>query len=725
MRIASASEVRAAMSAHVLGPETQDGALGEVTLHPHQRDGVERVRRLLDLHGGALLADDVGLGKTFVALAVARGTGDVVVIAPAAVRDAWCTASLRAGVPVRFVSVEAMGRRDALVGSPDFVIVDEAHHLRTATTKRFTATGALCRCAKVLLLSATPVQNSLADLRTILSLFLGAGAHALSADELARYIVRRIASDVAQPATLALPRVAAARWLESVRDIDCLDRLLALPRALPPADGDDGGVLLTYTLMRQWSSSRAALRSALQRRLARAHAMEDALRAGRLPSRSELAAWCFAEGAQQLAFPELAAASLVQNGEALLDQVRCHSTSVRELLAWLNSSPDPDAARAAELQEIMRRHAGERVVAFSEYSDTVGALYRALAPVARVAMLTHSGGRVVGGPLSRRDVLERFAPGASLRIPERERIDLLLTTDVLSEGVNLQDASVVVHIDLSWNPARMEQRVGRLRRLGAARDSIGVYLFAPPAPAERLLRLEQRLRFKLGTAARAVGVAGAILPGIVVTHGSDAAAPREERIGAALRRWRSGGVLPDGLVAAAARSPVTGALACIQCGEVVSLVAVVDGRVTESRAVVERLVTGASEATLELGEADLRACRETVERWFRRRIVSDVVDLPALRVAHSRRALLRRVDTISRRAPRHSQPQLAPLMRAARSAATVALSAGAERVLDELARSQLSDEAWLHAIGEFASLHARKQSDEAPRLLALLVLRPA
>jgi hypothetical protein len=725
MRIASVTEVRSAIAAHMLGCDNEESVLGEIALHPHQRDGVALVRLLLDRHGGALLADDVGLGKTFVALAVARDAGNVLVLAPAAVRDAWFEASRRANVVIRFVSVEAMGRRDASVGDPDFVIVDEAHHLRNATTRRFATASALCRRAKVLLLSATPVQNRLADLRTILSLFLGSGAHALSADELARFVVRRAASDVAGPALLSLPSVADAQWLEPVADIDCLDRLVALPRALPPSDGDDGGVLLTYTLMRQWSSSRAALRSALQRRLARAHAMEDALLAGRLPSRAELAAWCFAEGAQQLAFPELAATCEVEHGTALLHQVRHHATAVRALVTWLDSSPDPDSSRAAQLQRVMRRHSGERIVAFSEYADTVAALYRSLASAGRVAMLTHAGGRVAGGPLGRREVLERFGPGASSRMPASERIDLLLTTDVLSEGVNLQDASVVVHLDLSWNPARMQQRVGRLRRLGAARESIGVYMFAPPAPAERLLRLEQRLRLKLGTAARTVGLAGAILPGMALSNASDAAAPREERIAAALRRWRTDGGVPRNPVAAATRSSISGALACVQSDHGVSLVAIVDGRVLESRAMIERLVDAAGDFDLEIGAAELRTCQEAVERWFRHRLVSDVVDLPALRVARSRRTLLRRVDAISRRAARHAQPQLAPLMRAARSAATAALSAGAERVLDELAASQMSDEAWLQAIGEFAALHARSRSDTPPRLLALLILRTA
>lgn len=725
MKVVPAADVRAAIAAHVLGSTVADDALGGINLQPHQRHGVTRLQRLLDQHGGALLADDVGLGKTFIALAVARGARDAIVVAPAAIRDAWLTASRQAGVAVRFVSVESLGRREAPLARPDLVIVDEAHHFRSATTKRFGAARSLCRDARVLLLSATPVQNSLADLRTILSLFLGVSAQAMSVDDLARFVVRRVADDVAASAILALPRVAEAQWLESIRDVDCLDRLLDLPRAVPPADGDDGGVLLTYTLMRQWASSRAALRAALQRRLARAHAMEDALLAGRLPSRAEMSAWCFADGAQQLAFPELAAASQVDNSPMLLAQVRCHATSVRELMSWLDASPDPDAARATALRDLLRRHGGERVVAFSEYADTVSALYRALASSERVAMLTHAGGRVAGGAVSRREVLARFAPGASSRTRESERIDLLLTTDVLSEGVNLQDASVVVHIDLAWNPARLAQRVGRLRRLGASRDSIGVYMFAPPASAERLLRLEERLRLKLGAAARTVGLAGAILPGLARTETSNAAAPREERIVAALRTWRANRPVPECPIAAAAAAHTNAALACIECGKTVSLVAIVGGRVTESRSTVEQLVAGVGEVSLEVDDAMLRMVRETVERWFRRRVVSDVVNLASLRVAHSRRVLLHRVDTISRRAPRHAQPRLAPLMRAARTAATATLSAGAEAVLDELARSSMTDEAWLHAVGEFAALHARGPDDASPRLLALLLLRPA
>jgi helicase-like protein/SNF2 domain-containing protein len=723
MRIASSDDVRATIAAHLLGTAVESGCLGNVVLHPHQRDGVDRVERLLAEHGGALLADDVGLGKTYVALAIARRWQRPLVVAPAALAEVWTSAAYRAGVAVRFASVESLSRRHLPDAQNDLVVIDEAHHLRSAHTRRFAAAGALCRGAKVLLMTATPIQNRVADLRTILSLFLGERAPALPSEDLARFIVRRSDKDLSG-ASFGLPAIRPPEWLRSVDDVDCLDRILALPPPLPPLDGGAGGVLLTYTLVRQWASSRAALRSALQRRLARARAMEDALLAGRMPSRAELTAWCHVDGVQQLTFPELAVQSQVADAAALLVQIGRHADGVRELLAWLGRSADPDRARANALLQVMLDHPGERVVAFSEYADTVSALYRAIAPSVRAAMLTHGGGRVAGGPLSRRELLMRLSPGRASSVAASDGVDVLLTTDVLSEGVNLQEASVVVHLDLSWNPARLEQRVGRLRRIGAARGVVSVYAFAPPAPAERMLQLDRRLRLKLSLAARTMGVAGAILPGFESSVMSEASGPREERIAALVRAWRREGVeATRNSISAAVRSARDAAIACVRCDEVVSLVALIGDRVTEARADIEALLGVAQGEDVSVPSEEIDRLHDRLATWLRERSVSDVVDLPALRVAHSRRSLLHRVDAIARRASRHTQPQLAPLMRAARTAATATLSAGAERVLDELARAPMPDAAWLHAVGEFAALHARHGKGAPAEILALLVLR--
>ncbi|HEU4628389.1 MAG TPA: DEAD/DEAH box helicase [Gemmatimonadaceae bacterium] len=492
--------------------------IGDVMLLPHQAEAVARLRAALDEFGGALLADDTGLGKSYVALAIARGARWPLLVAPAGLRAAWGEALRRTGVRIPFRSAESLGRAaaapaTAIAAAPrhDLVVVDEAHHFRNPRTRRYRRLAALTRGARVLLLSATPVHNRAAELHAQLALFLGAGAASLDDATLARCVVRR-GGAVLPPGNHA-PRVRGPYWLAPVAQDAVLERLLALPPPLPPSDGGDAGALVVHGLVRRWSSSVGALRGALRRRLARAEALAAALEAGHHPTLAELRRWVVADDAVQLDFPELLAGP---RGTApamrLLRTVRAHRDAVRGLLDALRA--ESDAARAAALRGLRARHAGERVVAFSEHADTVDALYRLLARDGGVCALTGSGARVAGGTLSRAEALRRFAPRAHgvAPPPAAERIDLLLSTDVLSEGIGLQDASVVVHLDLPWTPARLEQRVGRVARLGSPHAEVSVYAFMPPAGAEVVLGVERTLRAKLGDAARLVGAPAHALP---------------------------------------------------------------------------------------------------------------------------------------------------------------------------------------------------------------------
>lgn len=715
-----AAVARAVLASQMLGPAVPR-RLGDVDLLPHQRQAAGLLVRLLGDRAGALLADDVGLGKTFVALAVAARTGPPLVIAPAAVREHWIQSARRAGVGIRFASVESLSRRTAPLPqpAPTLVIVDEAHHFRNPRTQRFHAVAALCRSAQVLLLSATPVQNRVDELRAMLSLFLGERARAADDAELARYVVRRTPADVR--ARLALPVVADPQWLPAVDDADCLDRILALPPALPPRDGDDGGALVTFTLVRQWASSRAALVAALRRRLARGLAMLDALRAGRLPSRDELAGWSYAEGGQQLFLTGLLPETMLPDAPDLVAQVDVHVAGVRELLHWLGQGDDPDPLRATRLAALRQAWPGHRIVAFSEFAETVTVLFRALAPAGGVAMLTHGGGRIASGSITRRDVITSFQPGATRRQMSRERIDLLLTTDVLSEGVNLPDARVVVHLDLAWNPARLEQRIGRLRRLDSPHSDIRVFLCAPPAPAERLLSLERRLRVKRALAGRTVGVAGAILPGPEPAAAAPDPLPvHDARIAALLDAW-NGEVTAAAPVVASMHSSLAGALACVRVDGACRLVVLDGDAITEDPAVVARFCASAGGDDAPLTAEAAQAVVARFCRWLSQRGVAQVITPGMMQAARSRRRLLDRVERIAHSAPRHARPAFGGMLRAARLAATATLSAGAEEVLGQLATAPLPDDAWLHAIAEFTALHARgRGGDDA--VLAVLVL---
>lgn len=726
--------------------------VGSVILRPHQRSAVARVRQAFDEFGGALLADEVGLGKTYVALALAAAAARVCVVAPAGLRAMWAAAAHAADVRLTFASVEALSRDRAPPPPFDLLVVDEAHHFRNPATRRYREAGTLATGARVLLLSATPVHNRRADLHATLALFLGGRAAALTPAELARCVVRRARDDVRDP--VAIPPTRPPEWVPIPHDEATLDQILALPPPVPPRDGGDGGALLAHSLVRQWASSDAALAGALRRRLARAAALEQALASGRHPSRAELRAWAFAGDAVQLAFAEL----LCDGDPAadILGAVHQHAEAARALLRGLTGRAD--VARARALGALRDRHAGEKIVAFSGYADTVAALFSLLRAHPGVGALTARGGLVAGGALGRDELLRRFAPTAlGARPPGRaDHVDLLVATDLLSEGVNLQDASVVVHLDLPWTPARLAQRVGRAARLGSAHASVAVYVLSPPASAERLLAVERLLRAKASAAGRAVGVAGCILPSLTApdalacgdAHPPSSASALAELARSTLGEWLArdvdGESSPD--VALRAMSPLTAAVqasragflaACDVAGRVqlVASVAAPGGRRSLPAASTHpRVVAEAAQAAnghdAAPDERRLQVALASVRRWCAAHRAATDAGVGDAAWAPARRHVLERIAAIVRRAPHHRRPAVLALAAGARRAALLPGGAGAERVLDELARAPLPDDAWLRAVGAYGDAQPPIAPEAtgpvpAPRLLALLVLQPA
>src|SRR5687768_5470616 len=99
MRRVDGDVARATIAHLMLGPMAGDATIGEIQLHAHQVDAVGLVRRVLDMERGALLADDVGLGKTFTALALAKGQRTLAIV-PAGLRALWMDAARRAEVDI-------------------------------------------------------------------------------------------------------------------------------------------------------------------------------------------------------------------------------------------------------------------------------------------------------------------------------------------------------------------------------------------------------------------------------------------------------------------------------------------------------------------------------------------------------------------------------------------------------------------------------------------------
>lgn len=487
-----------------------DPRLGEVCLAAHQVAAASRLIDLLERHGFALLADATGMGKTFVAIAVARSLGFSLVVGPASLRGMWRDAVRRTGVPGPFHSFEALSRGTAPGHlATGLVILDEAHHARNPSSRRYAMLADLAWGRRLLCLSATPLHNTSRDLRALFALSLGSRAWHEPVEALHRFVVRRTAPDAAAsdaPAGLR-PAVARTRWWRIAPDPATASAIERLPPAVPVADGGTAHALMTLGLVRAWASSATALRATLLRRLRRAAAMTAVLDAGRLPTRSELAAWCDVDGGVQLGFPEILAPGTVGDTSALRRAVDAHCAGIRTILDTLAAQgPGQDAARGELLDAIVREQAPAPVVAFTQFRDTAEAMYRILSRHGGVALVTGRGGRIASGRISHDEIVALLDDAHSAaRARGRLPIRLLIATDVLSEGLSLRLAGAVVHLDLPWTVARLEQRVGRLQRPGSPHRVVSVHAIGPPIASRAMMRLLRVLRRKASLVAPFAG----------------------------------------------------------------------------------------------------------------------------------------------------------------------------------------------------------------------------
>ena len=717
--------------------------LGSVTLQPHQQAAVARVARMIARHGGCLLADDVGRGKTFVALATASRWHRPLVVVPASLRTTWRRAMHLAGVDCAMITHEALSRGSLPSCEPDGVIVDESHRFRSPESRRHACLATIAARAPVLLLSATPFQNRARDLAAQLALFLGSSAFRWDEAALARFVVRR--ADDGDGA--GLPRVAPPVWLRTGHEDGAVLRaILALPPPARALDAGDAGALRTVGLVRAWASSRAALVAGLRRRMQAVTALEQCAGSGLVPTRRDLRAWHGTDGDVQLALAPLLVSHVIGAGGAdLLQTVQEERAALDRVREAVRESPDPDPARIAAIRRLRVEHPDARILAFSEFATTVRAFFGLLASDHGVGMLTANEARIASGRLSRDELLDRFAPvgqGAREPVP-RERVTLLLATDLLSEGVNLQDASIVVHLDLPWNPARLAQRLGRVRRPGGA-TMVQSCLMSPPATTELLLRVEARLRAKLARAERTIGRTLAVMPTLTPSSdpsvgrsappGGDSIQASAEALGSTADRvssWQRRRASPRARLGS--RLP-TAAVRCEQGGW---LAALSDGRLLARVGSPAAGTAGAVVRAVELACGAARSCRDAeravalaeAARWLERERVA--LDCGVRGGASAIDAALdRRAATVLSRAPRHARAGLLHLATRLREGLGRTRPLGAERELHTLlgmhADRRLTDSEWFaRSIGVIDHEPARARESELVRVVALIVLGPA
>ena len=188
----------------------------------------------------------------------------------------------------------------------------------------------------------------------------------------------------------------------------------------------------------------------------------------------------------------------------LAEDLRADAAS---LLAILTRGGDWRAERDAKLdalhQLLTQTHPNDKVLVFTQFADTV----RYLATQLRARGVQQLAG-VTGGDADPTQYAWRFSPesnGQRAQIAAGDELRVLIATDVLSEGQNLQDGWIIVNFDLPWAIIRLIQRAGRVDRIGQQSATILCYSFLPTDGVEKLIRLRARVRQRLRENAEVVG----------------------------------------------------------------------------------------------------------------------------------------------------------------------------------------------------------------------------
>lgn len=584
--------------------------VGAMRLASFQRLGVLRAERILAKYGGVLIADGVGLGKTFVAgdllrRAIQSEGVRTLLVTPASLRDSvWDSFLHRFQLGVENVSYQQLAT-DTQVGDPPrsggadrrqqqlrspadeyrLIVVDEAHAFRNPDTFHYKALRRLIAAGgtkkRLVLLTATPVNNSLWDLYYQLMLFarheaafaevgvpsfyeLIAAAHRTNPADLTphalfpvldavsvrrtrhhvkRYYSDELIGDPPRPIRFPKPKLRTCRYRLSgplpgiFADVaKAVEQGLTLAvytpdeyRKVPAQTGRQQVLagLLRSLLLKRFESSLGAFRLTVDRLVSAHDRFLAALAQGAVLVREidpdEL------DGELDEAAIELISAEgrAVQAGlydvNRLTEAVRADRALLADLAlrtSKVTAQQDPKLRRFVDLlrETGAAQDDARKVVLFSYFSDTIDYIKSFLDTLGDDALGPYHGRYVdATGAASadqRRAIVWSFVPRSAEAPPGSvDTNDLLLATDALAEGQNLQQAARLVNFDLPWNPMRIVQRNGRIDRIGSEHETVVLYTFFPEAELDALLDLERRLREKLMRANAAVGVETAPIPG--------------------------------------------------------------------------------------------------------------------------------------------------------------------------------------------------------------------
>lgn len=535
----------------------------------YQLDAVVQAKKILQAYNGVFISDVVGLGKTYICAMLAKNLdkGKKLVICPPVLISYWEEILIEFDVAAKVVS---LGKLDSILhGNTDYeyVFVDEAHRFRNAGTDSFSKLHEICYGKKVVLISATPINNYTSDIENQIYLFqpkhncnivgvknlegffaslngklkgmekgsanymaqIRANSEEIRDKILRHIMIRRTRTEIQQyyqddlnRQGLTFPELGAPEQITYIFD-ETTDSIFNETIAAIKNFTYARYKPLTYlkntegysTLLAAQHNMGGFMKGILVKRLESSfHAFRMTI--SRFIDSYERFIDMYNKNGEVWISKKVDVYDLLDSGdiEKLMQMVEDENgfhfkasefkpgfiidlnkdlsklKYLREL--WNSITVDPKFDTFCSELERNKKLTGNKKIIFTESRETAEYLEKKLQPLYGERVIAYSG---MSGAKLKADIEDSFNP----RYAEKgnDRYDVLITTDVLAEGINLHRSNALINYDLPWNPTRIMQRVGRINRVGTEHQRIYVFNFFPTAQSDKHMPLKDRILEKL------------------------------------------------------------------------------------------------------------------------------------------------------------------------------------------------------------------------------------
>lgn len=562
----------------------------------YQKQAAINAKKILETYNGVFLADVVGLGKTFIsALLLQQLQGHILVICPPVLKEYW-EESLR-DFGVRSFKVESLGKLDYLLNTDlskfKYVVVDEAHRFRNENTQSYADLLDICNGKKVILVTATPLNNTVDDIFAQLKLFQSpknstipgvqdlqkffsslkkdldtakkqrklsdsndSESTATNAIEYRRVIkqvsetirdkvlkfvmVRRTRTDVKKYFSddvvkqgLRFPNIADPdriiysfrnqlenTFLETIELLHSFKYARYVPLLYYAGNKElteferqqqrNIGGFMKGILVKRLESSFYAFKMSIDRFIISYSQFIDMYKQGTVYISKHINVYDLIESDDFDILDNLVEQDKAQKylGKDFREDFENDLLFDLDVLKrvkriWANVNEDP---KIEKFIFDLKQHiilGKQKLVIFTESKETGDYLYDNLIDIfpKQVMFYSSKGGRHQNKTLLSksnvaRDIIkDNFDPNR--KDSQANDLRILITTDVLAEGINLHRSNVLVNYDLPWNPTRVLQRAGRVNRLGSKFNDVHIFNFFPTSHSDIHLGLEENITNKL------------------------------------------------------------------------------------------------------------------------------------------------------------------------------------------------------------------------------------